>query len=261
MQDVVFRAERLVGTVRLRQRASLFHGDAADGLHRHFRFGKIIGDRLGHKIRAEVVCRRIIGNNGGNIVFIRRRSVVVLADHIVIDVLNEIIFGMIEFIRSVVIDFVRNFALRVFFRGDGDAACRAVKIQEHFPALRKAVLFIILHAFLRGIPVGLQFLFEKLVRFQNIFFGMFAERRKRLPRAVVVLRPVDDRHDPRFGFSVEVRFEFFLFRLVEFLRSVSRKSLDVDRIHRARTGISGIEIHVHIEQNVLDGERRAVAEL
>ena len=85
------------------------------------------------------------------------------------------------------------------------------------------------------------------------------------PRAPIALfvvgRPCDNTVDTRVRQRIKVAVRRILIALAIGLCSVFVDAFDGNRIHSARTRIGGVEIHIHVKQNVVHCKQYAVAEL
>ena len=68
------------------------------------------------------------------------------------------------------------------------------------------------------------------------------------------------RKNTRVCLTFELSGILFLFLFVVGLRAVSLKTYNIGTVHRAAARVGRVEVHVHVEQHVLDCQRAAVAE-
>ena len=106
-------------------------------------------------------------------------------------------------------------------------------------------------------PVRIHFFLEILFGAVDIALLRLGEGRK--GRGGIVA-PRDDIADRLLCSHADGIFQALLIRGVAGLRSVLFQSLDIHRIQRCGAGKYGIQVHIEIEQDVADGERRSVAE-
>ena len=156
-------------------------------------------------------------------------------------------------------------------------------VEEHLDVGGEGLVYVALFVGERSILVSVEgirivafkLLLEKLNRLVEIFDNVF----RRFVRSIVIFEISAHSRLVERGVLVEnffrrghkrvysrLRFELVFFHkvvllgFVGFLRAVFFKSDYVGRIHRARTGVGGVEIDVHIEQHVLNREGRTVRE-
>ena len=156
-------------------------------------------------------------------------------------------------------------------------------VEEHLDVGGEGLVYVAFFICKRSVLVRVEgirivvfkLLLEKLNRLVEIFDNVF----RRFGRSIVIFeicahsclvergilvenffRRGHKRVDSRLRFELELVHEVILLGFVGLLGTVFFKSDYVGRIHRARTGVGGVEIDVHIEQHVLNREGRTVRE-
>ena len=222
--------------------------------------GELFPRFVRNEVGTEAACRSVVEHDVDKVGLVRLGCRFTAAEHILKDVVNERFLRLFDVVGNGVEVrlVVRDLVVRIT---DGTHRDLAVVVHEHLPVLGEVILFVLLHI---GVhcrrPVGIEFVAEQALKLVDIRVHLIGER-IRIAFAIV-LRPVLNLLDTRLRTAVHRLIEVVLAGgAVRLLRTVLRKALDVDGIHRRGSRIGRVEIHIDVVQDVLIGKRRAVAEL